>query len=158
MDKKYTVLIVSSSEKSTDFIKRSGADAEVFEKPETSTTADYGAACLLIVKKEDYKESVADVEPYGTACISKPMSREAISQASRILIAMKSIIDNSGKKTETLKTEVAELKIVDRAKFLLMEKLGLSEEEAHKHLEKQAMDLCIRKSDAAKRVIMTYEM
>ena len=169
MDKKYTVLIVSSSEKSTDFIKRSGADAEVFEKPETSTTAaeakavlaaqkfdtviinaplddesgtefakavtaNYGAACLLIVKKEDYKEAVADVEPYGTACISKPMSREAISQASRILIAMKNIIDNSGKKTETLKTEVAELKIVDRAKFLLMEKLGLSEEEAHRHL------------------------
>ena len=71
---------------------------------------------------------------------------------------MKNIIDNSGKKTETLKSEVAELKIVDRAKFLLMDKLGLSEEEAHKHLEKQAMDLCIRKSDAAKRVIMTYEM
>ena len=193
MDKKYTVLIVSSSGKSTDFIKRSGADAEVFEKPETATTAaeaktmlsakkfdtviinaplddesgtelakavtaNYGAACLLIVKKEDYKEAVADVEPYGTACISKPMSREAISQASRILIAMKNIIDSSGKKTETLKTEVAELKIVDRAKFLLMEKLGLSEEEAHRHLEKQAMDLCIRKSDAAKRVIMTYEM
>ena len=193
MDKKYTVLIVSSSGKSTDFIKRSGADAEVFEKPETATTAaeaktmlsaqkfdtviinaplddesgtelakavtaNYGAACLLIVKKEDYKEAVADVEPYGTACISKPMSREAISEASRILIAMKNIIDNSGKKTETLKTEVAELKIVDRAKFLLMEKLGLSEEEAHRHLEKQAMDLCIRKSDAAKRVIMTYEM
>ena len=162
MDKKYTVLIVSSSGKSTDFIKRSGADAEVFEKPETATTAaeaktmlsakkfdtviinaplddesgtelakavtaNYGAACLLIVKKEDYKEAVADVEPYGTACISKPMSREAISQASRILIAMKNIIDSSGKKTETLKTEVAELKIVDRAKFLLMEKLGLSE-------------------------------
>lgn len=193
MDKKYTVLIVSSSEKSTDFIKKSGPDAEVFEKPETATTAaeaktmlsakkfdtviinsplddesgtelakavtaNYGAACLLIVKKEDYKEAVADVETYGTACISKPMSREAISQASRILIAMKNIIDNSGKKTETLKTEVAELKIVDRAKFLLMEKLGLSEEEAHRHLEKQAMDLCIRKSDAAKRVIMTYEM
>lgn len=193
MDKKYTVLIVSSSEKSTDFIKKSGTDAEVFEKPEIAATAaeakailsskkfdtvminepledesgtelakavtaNFGAACLLIVKKEDYKTAVADVEPYGAACISKPMSREAISQASRILIAMKNIIDNSGKKTETLKSEVAELKIVDRAKFLLMDKLGLSEEEAHKHLEKQAMDLCIRKSDAAKRVIMTYEM
>lgn len=193
MNRKFSVLIVSSSEKSGDFIRKSGLDSEVFGIPECASTAAaardrlsegnidtviinaplddesgtelaksvfsiYGAACLIIVKKEEYKETVAEVEPFGVACISKPMSREAISQASRFLVAMKNIIENSGKKSETLKSEVEELKIINRAKCLLMEKLGLGEEEAHRHLEKQAMDLCIRKSEAAKRVIMTYEL
>lgn len=193
MDRKFTVLVVSSYEKSGDFIKKSGLDAEVFEIPEFAANAAaardrlsegtfdtviinaplddesgtelaksifslYGAACLIIVKKEEYKKTVAEVEPFGVACISKPMSKEAISQASRFLVAMKNMIDNSAEKSETLKSEVEDLKIINRAKCLLMEKLGLGEEEAHQHLEKQAMDLCIRKSEAAKRVIMTYEL
>lgn len=192
MDKKCEVLIVSSSEKSAEFIK-AGISREVFEKPEFAQTAaearkalsekqfdaviinyplddetdfslakqaseEYGTAVLTVVKKEDYLATVAEVETSGVACVSKPISKEFISQAARFLIAMRAKTENAGRKTESLRSEVEDLKVINRAKCLLMEKLGLGEEDAHRHLEKQAMDLCIRKSEAAKRIIMTYEI
>ena len=62
------------------------------------------------------------------------------------------------KQKEKLETEVDNIKRIRRAQYLLMEKLGMSENEAYKYIEKQSMDLCERKSDVAKRIIMTYEI
>lgn len=192
MDKKYNVLIVSSSEKSADFIK-AGLSSDAFGAPEFAISAsevrkilsekkidaaivnlpledgegedvaklaseEYGAAVLAVVKKDDYQNAVSSLEKSGVACVSKPITKEFIAQATRFLAAMIVKTESDGKKTEKLKNEVEDLKVINRAKCLLMEKLRLGEEDAHRHLEKQAMDLCIRKSDAAKRIIMTYEI
>ena len=49
------------------------------------------------------------------------------------------------------------MKIINRAKFLLISCLNMSETQAHRYLEKQAMDLRISKLQVAKQVIQTYE-
>jgi two-component system, response regulator / RNA-binding antiterminator len=51
------------------------------------------------------------------------------------------------------KTELADRKLIDRAKRLLMSKKGLSEPEAHHFLQDLAMHKGIRLRDAAERVI-----
>ena len=50
------------------------------------------------------------------------------------------------------------MKIINRAKFTLMQCLTMSEEQAHRYLEKQAMDMRISKLDVARRVLSTYEL
>jgi len=51
------------------------------------------------------------------------------------------------------KTELADRKLIDRAKRLLVEKKSLSEPEAHRFLQDLAMKKSIRLRDAAERVI-----
>jgi response regulator NasT len=58
---------------------------------------------------------------------------------------------------EKLKHIVEDMKIINRAKFLLISCLGMSELQAHRYLEKQAMDLRISKQQVAKQVINTYD-
>ncbi|MBQ2427423.1 MAG: ANTAR domain-containing protein, partial [Ruminococcus sp.] len=58
---------------------------------------------------------------------------------------------------DKLKHMVEDLKIIDRAKILLVTCLNMSEEQAHRYLEKQAMDMQTSKLAVAKQVIRTYQ-
>ena len=49
------------------------------------------------------------------------------------------------------------MKLVNRAKILLMQNLRMTESQAHHYLEKQAMNLRKSKYDVALRVLKTYE-
>jgi glutamine synthetase len=44
----------------------------------------------------------------------------------------------------------------NRAKWILINELSMSEPEAHRYIEKQAMDRCISKDQIAKEIINTY--
>ena len=54
---------------------------------------------------------------------------------------------------DTAKTQLAERKVLERAKGLLMKQMNLSEDEAFKRLRKMAMDRNIKLVEAAQRVI-----
>ena len=58
---------------------------------------------------------------------------------------------------DRLNKSLADIRLVNRAKCLLIEKLGLTEEEAHREMEKQAMNRRIEKVDLAKKIIDKYE-
>ena len=60
------------------------------------------------------------------------------------------------KENERLKSTLEEAKIINRAKLLLMQYLALSEERAHRYIEKQAMDMRISKIEAARQILKTY--
>ncbi len=49
-----------------------------------------------------------------------------------------------------------EIRLVNRAKWLLISELHMSEPEAHRYIEKQAMDLCVRRRNVAEEIIKTY--
>ena len=49
-----------------------------------------------------------------------------------------------------------EIRLVNRAKWLLISQLNMTEPDAHHYLEKQAMDQCISKRQMAENIIGTY--
>ena len=49
-----------------------------------------------------------------------------------------------------------EIRIVNRAKWLLIDSLKMSEPDAHRYIEKQAMDRCVSKKEIAESIIKTY--
>ena len=59
---------------------------------------------------------------------------------------------------ERLQKKYEELKIVDRAKCLLIEHMRITEEEAHRVLEKEAMNTRISRVRVAKQVIERFEL
>ena len=58
---------------------------------------------------------------------------------------------------QTLEEKIEEIRLVNRAKWLLIECLGMTEPEAHRYIEKQSMDQRISKREAAEAVIKTYK-
>ena len=62
----------------------------------------------------------------------------------------------SEKITLSIEEKMEEIRIVNRAKWLLIRELKLEEPEAHRYIEKQAMDRCISKRIVAEEIIKTY--
>ena len=50
-----------------------------------------------------------------------------------------------------------DIRVVNKAKWFLIEQLKMTEQEAHRYIEKQAMDMRTNKLTVAKQVIKTYE-
>jgi response regulator NasT len=48
------------------------------------------------------------------------------------------------------------IRIVNHAKWLLIDPLRFSEQEAHQFIEKRAMDRCMSKRAVAEEIIATY--
>ena len=58
---------------------------------------------------------------------------------------------------ERLRAKLSEQKTVEHAKLLLVECLKLSEEQAHKYIEREAMELRESRVEVARRIISTYQ-
>lgn len=59
---------------------------------------------------------------------------------------------------ESMQTRLDERKLVERAKGLLMDEIGLSEEQAFRHLRKLAMDRGQRIGQVAERIVQSREL
>ena len=59
-------------------------------------------------------------------------------------------------KNRSVEDRMEEIRTVNRAKLLLISESKMTEPEAHRYIEKKAMDTCTTKLDAAKEIIRLY--
>lgn len=112
---------------------------------------------ILLVKSDIYEEIYAKVLEHGVLTLRKPTSPAIISQA---LDWMRTISKRLGKfeeKTVTLEEKMSEIRIVNRAKWALIEACKMTEADAHRYIEKQAMDRCVTRREIAEGILQTYK-
>lgn len=109
------------------------------------------------MKNDHYNDVYAKVVGYGVITLSKPTSRQMVAQNLRILCATRERMRRMQEKQATVEEKIKEIRLVNRAKWLLIECLRMTEAEAHRYIEKQAMDLRISKREAAENIIKTYK-
>ena len=63
---------------------------------------------------------------------------------------------NLEKKTLSIEEKMEEIRLVNRAKWVLIQNLKMTEPDAHRYIEKQAMDTCTTRLEIAKEIIKTY--
>ena len=119
--------------------------------------ASSGAGVLLLVRNDQFDDIYARVVSYGVLTLSKPTNMQMVAQNLRILCATRERMRQMEAKQATVEEKIEEIRLVNRAKWLLIERLGMTEPEAHRYIEKQSMDLRISKREAAKSVIKTYK-
>ena len=115
------------------------------------------AAVVIIVPKPSSGEVSDLLNEKGVMVIAKPINRHLFHHYLLFADCFRSRLLRVERENEHLKHMVEDLKIIDRAKLLLVTCLNMSEEQAHRYLEKQAMDLRTGKLAVAKQVIQTYE-
>lgn len=116
-----------------------------------------GTIVLLCVRAElldDIREKVSD---YGVFTLSKPLSRPILTLALDWMASARERLRKLEKKTLSVEEKMEEIRLVNRAKWLLISELKMDEPQAHRYIEKQAMDCCIAKKEVAEEIIKTYK-
>ncbi len=108
---------------------------------------------ILLAKSDVYEEICDRVSDTGVLTVPKPVSSQYFHQTVRQAIAMKCRLARLQTENEKLKRKVDEEKLVGRAKCLLVEKRGMTEETAHRYLEKRAMNTRSTRREVAERIL-----
>ena len=85
------------------------------------------------------------------------ISASMVHQVFKIMYAMQERFRSMEKKTATLEEKMEEIRLVNHAKWILIQNLKMTEQEAHKLIEKQAMDTRRTKREIAEGLIRTYD-
>lgn len=112
---------------------------------------------LTFVKGDRYEQIAYKLEEYGVITLAKPVDRASLVISVRMLKAMRAKLVKMETQRSSLESKMREIRLVNRAKLLLVERLSMTEEEAHRFIEKQAMDSCVKKGEIAENIIKTYE-
>ena len=116
-----------------------------------------GAGVLLLVKNDLYDDVYAKMVTHGVMTLSKPTSLQMVAQNLRLLCATRERLRHMEARQATVEEKIQEIRLVNRAKWLLIECMHMTEPEAHRYIERQAMDLRITKRQAAEQIISTYQ-
>lgn len=112
---------------------------------------------LLLVKSEHYPEVCGLTSPYGVLTLLKPTTSQLIMQSLQLLCGTRERLRRMEQKAATLEEKMQEIRIVNRAKLILIEQLKMTEAEAHRFIEKQAMDRCVTRKAIAESIVSTYK-
>lgn len=111
------------------------------------------AAVLLAVPKEIYNDVIGRVVDYGIYVIAKPFSNDQLDRAVRYLLSVRNKLHKIEKELQKEKAKAEELRIVSKAKCILIERKNMTEDDAHRFIGKTAMDNGIPRGRAA-QIIM----
>lgn len=120
--------------------------------------AGYSDACVMMIVKCENADDIADkVRESGVFVLSKPFSKPSFIQAIHFMQVAYMRTKNYKTENNILMKKIEDIRLVDRAKCVLIERLGMTEQQSHHYIERQAMDLRSSKHDVAKNIIKTYE-
>ena len=112
-----------------------------------------GTSLLLVVPAEIYNDVLEEVTDHGILAISKPVPPGRIDQAIRYLISVQNKMHRLIQKSRKLEDKMEELRIVSRAKILLVQKKNMTEDEAHSFIGRQAMNNGTSRRAIAERIL-----
>jgi response regulator NasT len=120
-------------------------------------TSKGSAQVILVVRSEYFDEAAAACEADGILTISKPLDRTMFWSALSLAKSAQSRIKRIQAENAQLKQKIEDIRIVDRAKWVLVSYMNMNEKEAHRFIEKQAMDLRSTRRSIAEGILKTYE-
>lgn len=117
----------------------------------------YGIPSVLLTPNE-YTE---EIERYfeGIPCfpLAKPIGKNALTQGIQLASGAFRQISRLSTENEVLQRKMEDFKVIDRAKCTLVGVLKMNEKQAHRYIQKQAMDQRVKPRVIAESILKTYE-
>lgn len=118
--------------------------------------ASKSSVVLITVRSELYSETYEKSAEYGVFVLSKPTTRLMISTALDWMAGVRERLKKTEIQTHSVESKIEEIRLVNKAKWLLIRELKMDEPTAHRYIEKLSMDRCVTKKAAAEEIIKTY--
>lgn len=115
-----------------------------------------GTVILLLVRNEVYEEVCDKVTEYGILTLPKPTSKQMVAHTLNFMAGIRERLRKLENKSLSMEEKMKEIRLVNRAKWVLIDELKMSEADAHRYIEKQAMDRCVSRREIAEEIISTY--
>lgn len=116
--------------------------------------ASAGIGQVILIVRSEIEEMVAEkVEGSGVLTIAKPINKALFWSALKLAAAAHHKMSQMKEENRKLQQRIEDIRLVDRAKWIMVESLGFSEAEAHRYIEKQAMDRRMPRREVAEQII-----
>lgn len=112
----------------------------------------HSSGVILAVPTEVYASVNDHLIEYGVMTLPKPLKLAELERMIRLSIALNDRLRKVHVKLRTLNEKMEELKIVSRAKIVLVER-GMSEAEAHEYIIREAMNKGLTKRQVAEDIV-----
>lgn len=120
------------------------------------TAGSKGTVVLFLVRAELHTEINARATEHGVFTLPKPISKPTMSMALSWMASARERLRQFEQKTVSIEEKMEEIRLVNRAKWQLIEKLKMDEPTAHRYIEKQAMDRCVSKRIIAEEILNSH--
>lgn len=121
------------------------------------TASAYSSGVVLITKSEVAELWASKVEPEGVLVVAKPLQQRELFRAIHLVCAAGARLAALKQENLRLKQKLDEVRLVSRAKCILIQQQNMTEEEAHRFLEKSAMDKRCTRKELAMELIRAHE-
>jgi response regulator NasT len=108
---------------------------------------------LLLADKDRYEAVSQYGETHGFMTLESPVNPSLLKQS----LGMMATISDRMHELESLQAKMEEMRLVNRAKLILVQRFKMSEKDAHRFIEKNAMDRCVKRRTIAESIIRTYQ-
>ena len=112
---------------------------------------------ILIVRSEHFEAISAICEDDGVLTVSRPVNRSVFWSALKLAGSSLKQLRRIQSENTKLKQKIEDIRIIDRAKCLLISYMSISEQEAHRYIEKQAMDTRLARRTIAEGILKKYD-
>ncbi len=112
---------------------------------------------VFFVKSELYDYTSEKLEQHGIITVAKPINKNMLYSSLKLSKAVYYRMKTLNQKATKLTKKLEDVRIVSRAKLVLIKHLNMSEEQAHKHIEKKAMDTRESRREVAENILKLYE-
>lgn len=166
MDSTAQIATAYTEEDAASLMEKTEFDLVIINSPlEGKTGVDFATyaaekytAGILLAIQNKYANLVAQkVEPYGVLVVGKPIVKAFFNQAVKFAEVTRQRVLTLKEENIHLHIKLEEMKLINRAKCVLIQYLSMSEMQAHKYIEKQSMDMRLSKYNVAKRILKAYE-
>lgn len=146
------------SETDPDLIIINAPLPDEFGQELAETAAEETSAGIILICHGDIADELADrLSDYGAIVLPRPVSRETLSRNIRLIAANRSRMSGLKKETPEILGRIEEIRVINRAKSALMKYLRFTEPQAHRYIEKQAMNNRQTRREVAEHIISQYE-
>ena len=105
-------------------------------------------------RKAGTADQISDkLQQHGVLVLAKPFTGVQFRQAVQMAAACCRRLDYLRQENDKLRDKIAQIRLVDRAKCYLIEHKGMSEAEAHRMIEKTAMDTRRDRAEVAAEIL-----
>lgn len=111
------------------------------------------ASVLMVVPQDIFEDVLERVTEQGIMVMPKPSPKGRIDKSVRFLVATQNKLHKLEAKVAKAEEKLEEMRVVNKAKLVLINKKKMSEDEAHRYIGKLAMDNGISRGRAAERIL-----
>ena len=134
-----------------------GGDADALAGEVRAVARGTCAGIVVLVQEEELAAAESALACCGAAVFALHVTAPVLCAALHTAAGMGARLRTAGEENERLKEKLGDAKLIGRAKCVLVQYLNMTEADAHRFIEKRAMDRRVSRREVALDILKMYE-